>query len=331
MRPAILSLCLALLAFDAAPAVAEAQRPGFWVSGKEYLQLTDWAKANGFLVRWLKRDESLLLSSPSAKLTLNVDSCDARLNGVGLRLLFPVLNHNGMPFLSQLDAQTTLRPLLYPSKYPASAKIKTIFLDPGHGGKDPGFQVGGHDEKKFTLLLAEELRDQLTRAGFKVALTRNRDTDVELPVRAELANRHRADLFVSLHFNAFPASPSSASGVEVYCLTSPGAPSSNAQGQGAGVGWFPGNQNNDKNVFLAYQLQKSLTQSLDAEDRGLRRARYWVLRDATMPAVLIEAGYMSHPVEGKKIFDPAYRRQMAHAITDGILSYKRILQPTAAH
>ncbi len=326
MRPAILSLCLALWAIDAA--TAEARRSGVWFSGKEYVQLTDWAKANGFLIRWLRRDESLQLSSPSAKLLLNVDSCDAVLNGVGLRLLYPVINRNGIPFLSQLDAQTTLRPLLYPSKYPPNARIRTIYLDPGHGGKDPGFQVGSRDEKKFTLLLAEELREQLTRAGFKVSLTRTRDTDVELPVRPELANRHRADLFVSLHFNAFPASPSSASGIEVYCLTPAGAPSSNAQGQGAGAGWFPGNQNNDKNVLLAYQVQKSLTQSLGAGDRGLRRARYWVLRDAMMPAILIEGGYMSHPVEGKKIFDAAYRRQMARAITDGILSYKRILQPS---
>jgi N-acetylmuramoyl-L-alanine amidase len=317
------------LAFDAVPTEADARRPGIWFSGKEYVQLADWAKGNGFLVRWLKRDESLQLSSPSAKLLLNVDSCDAYLNGVGVRLLFPVLDRNGIPFLSQLDAQTTLHPLLYPSKYPPNAKIKTIYLDPGHGGKDPGFQVGPHDEKVFNLLLAQELRDQLTRAGFKVSLTRTRDTSVELPVRPEFANRHRADLFVSLHFNAFPSSPNSASGVEVYCLTPVGAPSSNAQGQGAGAGWFPGNQNNDKNIFLAYQLQKSLTQSLGADDRGLRRARYWVLRDATMPAVLNEGGFMSHPVEGKKIFDPAYRRQMAHAITDGILAYKRILQPTA--
>ena len=70
-------------------------------------------------------------------------------------------------------------------------------------------------------------------------------------------------------------------------------------------------------------MQKSLVQTLRAEDRGVRRARFAVLRDATMPALLIEGGYLSHPVEGKKIFDSAYRRQMAAAIVKGILAYQK--------
>jgi N-acetylmuramoyl-L-alanine amidase len=76
-------------------------------------------------------------------------------------------------------------------------------------------------------------------------------------------------------------------------------------------------------MFLAYQIQRALTRELEVEDRGVHRARFAVLRDAVMPAVLIEAGFMSHPVEGRKIFDPAYRRQMARAITDGVLEYRR--------
>ena len=76
-------------------------------------------------------------------------------------------------------------------------------------------------------------------------------------------------------------------------------------------------------MLLAYDLQQSLTRSLSVEDRGVHRARFAVLRDATMPAVLIEGGFMSHPSEGRKIFDAAYRREMARAITEGILHYKR--------
>ena len=106
-------------------------------------------------------------------------------------------------------------------------------------------------------------------------------------------------------------------------MTPPGAPSSNARGEGASAGWFPGNRYNEKNVYLAYLLQKSLTKGLGMEDRGVHRARFAVLREATMPAVLIEGGFMSHPVEGRNIADPAYRRQMARAIMDGIIAYKR--------
>jgi N-acetylmuramoyl-L-alanine amidase len=84
-------------------------------------------------------------------------------------------------------------------------------------------------------------------------------------------------------------------------------------------------------MFLAYLLQRTLTKNLGVEDRGVHRARYAVLRDAVMPAVLIEGGFMSHPSEGKKIFDPAYRRQMAKAIVDGILAYKQAVEPAAGN
>jgi N-acetylmuramoyl-L-alanine amidase len=86
---------------------------------------------------------------------------------------------------------------------------------------------------------------------------------------------------------------------------------------------------NRQNTFLAYQVQKSLTRTLDVEDRGVHRARFAVLRDAVMPAILIEGGFMSHPVEGRKIFDPAYRRQMARAIVDGVGAYKRAVEQSS--
>ena len=116
-------------------------------------------------------------------------------------------------------------------------------------------------------------------------------------------------MFVSLHFNAAETGRNTVQGAEVYCLTPAGASSTNARGEGAGAGSFPGNRHNDQNLFLAYQVQKALTRNLAVEDRGVRRARFAVLRDAVMPAVLIEAGFMSHPAEGRKIFTAAYRQE----------------------
>jgi N-acetylmuramoyl-L-alanine amidase len=107
-----------------------------------------------------------------------------------------------------------------------------------------------------------------------------------------------------------------------------GASSTNARGEGASAGGFPGNRHNDKNLFLAYQVQKALTRNLVVEDRGVRRARFAVLRNAVMPAVLIEAGFMSHPAEGQKIFSSAYRQKLARAIVEGLLAYKRAIEPT---
>ena len=109
-------------------------------------------------------------------------------------------------------------------------------------------------------------------------------------------------------------------------MTPVGAASTNARGEGSDARAYPGNRNNAKNLQLAYQVQKALLRNLRSEDRGVRRARFEVLREATMPAVLIEAGFLSHPVEGKKIFTAEYRRQMARAIVEGIQGYKKVVE-----
>lgn len=292
------------------------------VSGPAYVRVNDWARSRNFEVRWLKKDETLEVTRQSARLRFTVDSNDAEVNGVGVRLLFPIAIREGAPCVSQLDTQTTLEPILSP-KSRRGTSVTRICLDPGHGGIDSGNRVGSHQEKTYTLLLAQELASQLTRAGYKVTLTRNSDRFIELPERAEIAKKRSADLFISLHFNSAPNSASTVRGAEVYCMTPVGAPSTNARGEGGGAGWYPGNRSNDRNVFLAYHLQKALTQALGAEDRGVHRARFAVLRDATMPAVLIEAGFMSNPAEGRKIFDAGYRRQIAKAIVDGMGAYRR--------
>ncbi len=111
-------------------------------------------------------------------------------------------------------------------------------------------------------------------------------------------------------------------GPQTFCLTPAGASSSNAGGEVIGAGPKAGNRNDEKNMLLAYEVQKSLLQNLRVADRGVRRARYWVLRDAEMPAVLIEGGFMSNPGEAKRIYDTGYRQQMARAIAAGVAAYK---------
>ena len=296
------------------------------LNGQNYVPLAEWAHANGLNGYTLDHGDQIVLTNRTTRLVFNVDSHDAEINGVKVRLSFPVANEKGVPLIAQLDLDTALRPLIYPQKTFAR-KITTICLDPGHGGRDTGNRVGWHYEKIYTLALAAELRDQLKRAGFNVLLTRNKDTFVPLPDRPALANRRGADLFVSLHFNAFPADPKSVEGPETYCITPVGAASSNAQGEGSDYGATPANHDENKSLLLAYQVQKALVKNVGVEDRGVRRARFEVLRGATMPAILIESGYMTHPVEGKRIFDAAYRRQLAQAIVKGILAYQKLTAP----
>jgi N-acetylmuramoyl-L-alanine amidase len=293
------------------------------IGGKDYLRASQWAASKGLTTRWLPHEEALQLTKNSSTLILKADCREARINGVQVWLSYPVAQNGGNLYVSRLDCETTLEPILFPSRMVPGSPVRTICLDPGHGGKDPGNQVGSNQEKRYTLLLAEEVRDELVRAGFKVTLTRTRDNFVELGSRSELARHRNADLFVSLHFNSSDSSRSTVHGSEVYCLAPPGAKSTNAQGEGGGAEWCLGHRHGAQNLLLAYEVQKSLTQRLAVEDRGVRRARFAVLREATMPAVLIEAGFMSHPAEGRKIFTTEYRQQIARAIANGIVDYKR--------
>ena len=291
-----------------------------------YVRMTEWARWQGLDLRWIKRDESLQLSKSGVRLQFAVDSREASINGLQLWLLLPLVTRNGDIYISQLDIDATFRPLLSPPRNERGQKVRVICLDAGHGGKDPGNHAAGRQEKEFTLRLTLELRDQLRKAGFKVVLTRSGDSYPELSERPALARRAGADLFVSLHFNATENGRAEARGSEVYAMTPVGAASTNARGEGANSGAFPGNRSDEKNVLLAYQIQKALIRQLGSEDRGVRRARFEVLREATMPAALIEAGFLSHPTEGRKIFTAEYRRQMAKAIVEGIQSYKRAVE-----
>jgi N-acetylmuramoyl-L-alanine amidase len=296
------------------------------IAGKEYARLSDWARKRELALRWTKSDEALELSNSATRIVLQIHSPEAQINGVEVRLLFPLIQQGETVWISSLDLKNTFEPVLSPPRLRRGAQLRTVCLDPGHGGKDPGNQVGLSQEKKFTLLLSQELQAQLKRAGWKVSLTRTSDNFVELPNRPEIARRRKADLFISLHFNSVATSPASVKGAEVYCLTPAGAPSTNAGGEGGGAGSYAGNRFNNENMFLAYQIQKTLTRRVPFEDRGVHRARFWVLRDADMPAVLIEAGFLSHPVEGRNILLPGYRRQMASAIVEGLAAYKSVVE-----
>lgn len=308
---------------DAAPHKFEA----FRFNGQDYVPIGDWARANGLHCAWLKHGDELVATNLTTRLVFDVDSHYVELNGVQVALSFPVANQKGVALVAQFDLDAAIRPLLFPSQYAKPSAIRTICLDPGHGGRDTGNRVSWHYEKIYTLALAGELRDQLKKAGFNVILTRTRDTYVELPDRPALANQRGADLFVSLHFNATPTGKNEVEGPQTYCITPVGASSTDAQGEGSNHGPTPANRHEDESLLLAYQIQKSLVENLDANDRGVRRARFAVLRDARMPAILIEGGYMTHPYESRKIYSSAYRRQMAQAIVKGILAYQKLTSP----
>ena len=297
-----------------------------YINGQRYVPMADWAEKYGYhLARDGKRN-SALYTKGASRVEVEKDSHTADINGVNVLLSFPVAADKGEFLIAQMDLEKTVEPLLFPWRADDS-KITTICIDPGHGGKDPGNRYGWRSEKTYTLLVAEELSRQLKAAGFKTILTRTKDTFVDLDDRPALANRSGADLFVSLHFNATASSRSTVNGAETYCITPVGASSSNAQGKGATSHSTTANKAETESLLLAYEVQKALVNNLGATDRSVRRARFAVLRDAKMPAILVESGYMTHPTEGKKIFSPTYQKQIAAAIVKGILDFQRLTKP----
>jgi N-acetylmuramoyl-L-alanine amidase len=296
--------------------------------GNEYVRLSDWSRAHHFQIRWTREREEVQVSTRWSKLEFTVDSTRAEINGVTVFLSLPVAARQGEAYIAFVDLQSTVHPVLFPPKNKGAVSILSVCLDPGHGGKDPGNEEGVRKEKEYSLLLATEMRRLLVDAGLKVNLTRTSDSFVGLSDRPEFAKRRDSDLFISLHFNSAIAEKNRVNGVEVYCMTPPGVSSTNARGEGAETSASKGNLCDTKNMLLAYQIQKAIVKDVGAEDRGVRRARFAVLRNAEMPAVLVEAGFMSHPQESKKIFDPEYQRQLAQAIVNGVFAYKRLVERT---
>jgi N-acetylmuramoyl-L-alanine amidase len=308
---------------------ANAARADF-INGHSYVSLGAWARANGFGGYTLNSGSQFVLTNKTSRLVFNQDSADSTINGTGVRLSYPVAKGG---FLSQLDAEKTVRPLIFPQR-PFGKKITTICVDPGHGGKDTGNRVGlffPRYEKTYTLALALELRRQLQQAGFRVVLTREKDDYVDLATRANIANRANADLFLCLHFNNSTMDRESVQGPETYSMTPVGAASSNdSAGDGAGSHAYPGNRVEDKSLLLAYQVQRSLVRSLGVTDRSVRRARWQVLRETEMPGILLEGGYMSQSAEARRIFDAGWRKQMAAALVRAVVNYQKLTAPPVA-
>jgi N-acetylmuramoyl-L-alanine amidase len=320
-----LTVLLGLL-FLAAPVLGAARTPPAPPAlPSSAVSLRDWAAKHRLPLSYDPKSKAISLKNRWAEVNLLHDSRRASINGINVWLSFPIQSRQGRLLIHRKDLTTLIEPILYPKRAGQGRKIRVIALDAGHGGRDPGFQIGPHQEKKYTLLLAKELQELLEDAGFKTVLTRRSDTYVERGERADLAQEGKADLFVSLHYNCAP--DPAAKGVETYAVTPFGAESTN--GGEIALRAYPGNRFDAQSVLLAFEVQRSITRSLDMEDRGVRRAAFEVLRKAPMPSILIEGGFMSNSADGRKVFNQEHRKEMARAIADGILAYKRVTERTA--
>ncbi len=221
------------------------------------------------------------------------------------------------------------------------AGSKTIVIDAGHGGKDSG-AVGykKYQEKRAVLKVAKLLKKMLKKKGYRVYLTREDDHFLKLSERTHFANRKKADLFISIHANAAPSSQKlSLKGVETFFLS----PAKTEKAKRIAAKENASAMNLDrisKDTLLSFLNRTKIVQSnklaIDIQsgilstvrkkydkivDGGVREAPFWVLVGAQMPAVLVEIGYITNPLEGERLFNPFYQKALAEGIMHGINNY----------
>ena len=191
---------------------------------------------------------------------------------------------------------------------------RSIFLDPGHGGSDSGAVSGGVREKDLTLSVYNKVSSKLASLGYTVLTSRNVDKDVDLVDRADQANKANADMLLSIHFNA--GGRGIARGIETYYYQSQEdrVPKINKE-----------NHNNaerlERSRKLANKVQQNLLYQTGANDRGVKRASFTVLRETSIPSILVELGFIDNPEERNKIKTNEYQERLANGIVDGIVEY----------
>ena len=208
---------------------------------------------------------------------------------------------------------------------------KTIIIDPGHGGKDPGASgTGALQERGIVLSISKKLRDVLTAKGYTVLMTRDTNRFIPLKKRTEFATQHKADLFLSIHANG--SENPSANGIETYYLdvtSTDSAAEKIAARENIDSGYsiqaletllegLIRESKSEDSRRLAQSVQKALVQGTGAVDRGVKHARFVVLIGTKVPAILIETGFVSNAVEGQKLATSAYQHEIATAIAHGV-------------
>jgi N-acetylmuramoyl-L-alanine amidase len=289
-----------------------------------WISLTRWAAQQGFeppRCLSVAPTASFSLTTSNGVLFVQEGTLAAQWDQMEFRLGFNPQFIGGQIFLHTLDLQKNIEPQLR-EFVGAAGSNRVVVLDPGHGGLDAGTRSAddGKWEREFTLDWAQRLAPLLEREGWRVFLTRTKDEDFSLPNRVAFAERMQADLFLSLHFNSSGNGGDDQAGLETYCLTPAGMPSSLSRGYNDNPDQvFPNNAYDVENLQYAVRLHRSLLKTTGLADRGVRRARYQaVVRGQRRPAVLIEGGYLSNPTEARRIADPGFRQQLAEAVAQAL-------------
>ncbi|MFM8886205.1 MAG: N-acetylmuramoyl-L-alanine amidase [Chthoniobacterales bacterium] len=315
-------LCSILLALFLTGATAGASWQIRTLGGRDYVPLSQ--VANFYKMRLVPRGEKgVTLVSETRRMDFNRGSREARIDGVKHWLSFPTIGFGGRLYLSRMDLSKTVDPAMRSQKIPGLQAARTVLLDPGHGGHDRGAVNRWGTEKAYNLAIALEAQRRLREAGLRAELTRSTDRFIPLEMRPAMAGRlGEGTIFVSIHCNASGQSSSPATGFEIFTLTPRGAPNSHDSFlTRRSFSGETGHRFDHANQALAASIYHAMLGRVPMFDRGMKRARFAVLRRAITPAVLVECGFLTNPRDARLMHDPKWRTRLADSIARGIIEY----------
>ena len=296
------------------------------------------------------------MQKADTEVKLLIDSSVALVNGVPLDIREPVRVHNGLTVVPEKFRELVIDRFycrIIPqasSEYAPGYAIRKVIVDAGHGGYDPG-AIGrtGLREKDVNLDIARRLAHLLEAKGIDVSMTRSVDKFITLEERANIANRARADFFISIHSNS--ARSARLNGFEVYYITDKVNDYSRAldTAGNADLHIEPASfyntslnlkatlwdiiytQSRSRSIILAQSICQAANRNMGLRILGVKGAPFYVLKGTRIPAVLVEVGFVSHPSEERYLRSGFYRQQLAEAICEGILNYSRQYELAGLH
>lgn len=307
-----------------------AAAPPLWdvkkFAGDEYVSI-DSIKPFYQFTKLTRSGATLILENAKVIMTLKVGSNECIMNKVKFVFNKPVEEINSKAYVSRTDLAKLIDPVLRPHFIKNAGNFKTVILDAGHGGKDPGTVNPYGTEANYNLKLANLVKSRLLARRYKVVMTRDSDRFISLQERVNLANAIKEDaIFISIHFNS---GDRGAHGIETFSLSPPGVAHYGRDTVDADKLQHAGNAYDSANIALATAAHGMALRTLGVNtfDRGIKRARYTVISGVVHPAILLEGGFMSHPYEARLINDEKYQAALAFAIAGAVDKFRSAVSP----
>lgn len=325
-RNAIPLLLAAVLCWIGLSPVASAQWEVKQMNGRDYVNVDGMKKFYNF--ESIRRSgNEIILENKKVKMQLRCGGQECLMNGVKFVFSYKVEEHGGRGWISRIDLSKLVDPVLRPNYIANAGDFRTVIIDPGHGGKDPGATNSLGTEATYNLDVSQRLKKMLTERGYKVLMTRETNRYLTLQERVDFANRVKENaIFISIHHNS---GGSSARGLETFTLSPIGVAHYGRGLNSSDWQMRTGNSHDSANVALATAVHGTILRTLTPKgkppntlDRGIKRARFSVLTGVKHPSILVECGFLSHPYEARLVHTEAFRNTIAAGITGAVMKYR---------